>query len=76
MLVNFQLISVLLPSTFFKCLLFKRTSCCTELGKTAFSHYDPWAWNNFQKDLKLHTFVSIGEFKGIIKRVVLEACFC
>lgn len=26
--------------------------------------------------LKLDQFVSIGEFKGIIKRVVLEACDC
>ncbi len=59
-----------------KCLLFNIPRVCTELGKTAFSYYAPWAWNNLQKDLKLDKFVSIGEFKGIIKRVVLEACDC
>ncbi len=57
-----------------KCLLSNIPRVCTELGKTAFSYYAPWAWNNLQKDLKLNTFVSIGEFKGIIKRVVLGAC--
>ncbi len=59
-----------------KCFLFNVPRVCTELGKTAFSHYAPWAWNNLQKDLKLDKFVSIGEFKGILKRVVLEACDC
>ncbi len=61
-----------------KCLLFNVPRVCIELGKTAFSYYAPWAWYNSQKDLKLDKFVSVGEFKGIIKRVILEACdsFC
>lgn len=46
----------------------------TDLGKTAFSYYAPWAWNNLQKDFKLETFrpISIDTFKSIIKNVAKE----
>ncbi len=53
-----------------KCLLFNIYRDFTELGKTAYSYYAPCAWNNLQKDLD-----TFGDFKGIIKRVEMEACF-
>lgn len=42
----------------------------TYLGTHAFSVHAPWSWNNLQIDLNLDTFMSIDEFKGVIRNVV------
>ncbi len=41
------------------------------------SCFAPWAWNNFNKDPELYTFIFIDEFKIIVVNVLLmEACGC
>ena len=46
----------------------------SELGKTAFSFYAPWAWNELQNTITLETLPSLNNLKGLLKTALKETC--
>ena len=44
----------------------------TQLGKKAFKYTAPSAWNNVQKELKLSDWITMGEFKSILKEPLVD----
>lgn len=48
----------------------------TELGKTSFSYYASYAWNDLQNTLHLETLPSVNTFKNLLKSALTEQCNC
>ena len=48
----------------------------TVLGKTSFSSYAPYAWNNLQNILNLESVPSIDAFKNLLNTTLVEECHC
>ncbi len=48
----------------------------SELGKTTFSFYPPWAWNELQNTITLEVFPSLNVFKGLLQTALKETCCC
>ena len=56
--------------------LFNVPRASTEFGKSAFSYYAPWSWNQLQKDAKLDCLIPLDGFKSLLQSLKTEVCSC
>ena len=54
----------------------RTTRPSTEFGRTAFSFYAPWSWNQLQKDIKLDRVIPVGDLKNLLQTLKTEVCSC
>ncbi len=57
-------------------LLLKMPIFHTEIGRSAFSNYAPYVWNELQGILHMESVPSLAMFKNILKSVYIEQCTC
>lgn len=48
----------------------------TNVGRTGFSYYAPFKWNELQSALKLKTIIHLGDFKALLSDVYGDYCNC
>jgi len=54
----------------------KVPSVLSEFGKSAFSFYAPWSWNDLQNVLNLDALPTLTSFKRLFLNVLKDNCNC